>query len=80
MSCRGCELLIAAGQVDVARLVAEQLALEPVHNLASETLTAGRIATCLACENQLAGTCLKCGCYYTFRAHLNNKNCPIGQW
>ncbi|MCM1114451.1 MAG: DUF6171 family protein [Clostridium sp.] len=34
-----------------------------------------RLSLCKACDNLIAGMCLKCGCYVEIRAVLKNKNC-----
>jgi len=78
MGCKGCEVKESARNVDVQLLIQEQLALEPVH-LAPEVV-ARRIATCEKCSARSFHTCTKCGCYYAFRAHLAQKECPQGLW
>lgn len=78
MSCKGCEVKEEAGAVDVALLIEEQLAVET--NLAPQTVVDHRVQICQQCPYRLQQTCTKCGCYYEFRANLNNKNCPVNQW
>lgn len=80
MSCKGCQLLLAAGRVDVAAAVSQQLSWELPENLLDEKAALARIAVCQRCPFQVAETCLKCGCYYTFRAYLKGKDCPVGCW
>lgn len=80
MSCKGCQLLLDAGRVDIAAAVAEQLSWELPEKRLPESEALIRITTCQKCPFQVAGTCRKCGCYYTFRAYLKDKDCPMGYW
>lgn len=80
MTCVGCEVRESGGAADVKALVAEQLTLELPENLVSPNLYEKRIKSCQSCSFASQDTCLKCGCFYAFRAHLKNKGCPANRW
>lgn len=78
MTCRGCQIKEEAVNADVSAIVAEMLALEPLHLSKKEAQT--RVSICQECFYHSRHTCIKCGCYYEFRAYLPQKDCPMGYW
>lgn len=78
MACVGCEIKEEAQNMDIQALIDEQLALE--QHLAPEWLVRKRMQTCVKCPFRSLHTCTKCGCFYEFRAHLANKQCPAARW
>ena len=78
MGCVGCELKAEAMEVDVDQLIEEQLGLEI--DLVAAEIREQRVAQCLECPFRSLHTCVKCGCYYKFRASLAHKQCPAGKW
>ncbi|WP_158625509.1 DUF6171 family protein [Exiguobacterium sp. SH0S7] len=39
-----------------------------------------RLTHCAACPFRQQDTCLKCGCYVSYRARLATKHCPLNVW
>lgn len=78
MICRGCQPREVARNVDVKELINEQLTLEAA--CLPETEVRKRTEICQKCPYRSLHTCTKCGCYYEFRAHLPQKDCPQARW
>lgn len=77
-SCKSCERLKELATLNEVELIEEQLSLET--DLANEATKDKRLNTCLKCPFLKNQTCTKCGCYALFRASLEHKHCPIGEW
>ncbi len=69
-------LLMASGQEDMARLVAEYIATLPEESRVSDDVYRARLALCEGCEALLNGTCARCGCYVEARAAKRGLSCP----
>lgn len=78
MVCIGCEKKKILTEVEVKQLIQEQLTLE--QNLAEEKVKVARMRKCKSCIFRAQHTCIKCGCFYEFRASLADKKCPINSW
>ncbi|MFN4214599.1 DUF6171 family protein [Exiguobacterium sp.] len=39
-----------------------------------------RLQQCATCEFHQKDTCLKCGCFVSYRAKLATKHCPLNVW
>ncbi|SDD40969.1 hypothetical protein SAMN05216342_3113 [Exiguobacterium indicum] len=39
-----------------------------------------RLRQCAVCSFYQDDTCLKCGCYVSYRARLATKHCPVKVW
>ena len=73
-------LLEAAGKLDVAKLVAEQIGKLKPQDLAPAQVVHERLSLCTACDYLSKGTCLKCGCYVELRAAAKKTSCPAKKW
>ena len=69
-------LLMASGQEDMARLVAEYIATLPEESRVSDESYRARLALCENCEALHSGTCALCGCYVEARAAKRSLSCP----
>ena len=69
-------LLMASGQEDMARLVAEYIATLPEESRVSDESYRARLALCENCEALHSGTCARCGCYVKARAAKRSLSCP----
>ncbi len=69
-------LLMASGQEDMARLVAEYIATLPEESRVSDESYRARLALCERCEALHSGTCARCGCYVEARAAKRSLSCP----
>lgn len=69
-------LLMASGQEDMARLVAEYIATLPEENRVSEEVYRQRLTLCQGCTALNSGTCIRCGCYVEARAAKRSLSCP----
>jgi len=69
-------LLMASGQEDMARLVAEYIATLPEESRVSDEIYRARLALCEGCEALHSGTCARCGCYVEARAAKRSLSCP----
>ncbi|MBP3453851.1 MAG: hypothetical protein J6M20_09050 [Clostridia bacterium] len=69
-------LLMASGQEDMARLVAEYIATLPEESRVSDESYHARLALCESCEALHSGTCARCGCYVEARAAKRSLSCP----
>ncbi|MBE5803854.1 MAG: hypothetical protein E7316_05010 [Clostridiales bacterium] len=69
-------LLMASGQEDMARLVAEYIATLPEESRVPDAIYRRRLALCEGCEALLNGTCARCGCYVEARAAKRGLACP----
>lgn len=69
-------LLMASGQEDMARLVAEYIATLPEESRVPEDVYRARLALCEGCEALNNGTCARCGCYVEARAAKRGLSCP----
>ena len=78
MGCKNCDRQQALLDVDVAHLVAEQLALE--REITPTEVQEQRLQICQQCPFLMVHTCQKCGCFVAFRVALPSKVCPLGKW
>lgn len=69
-------LLMASGQEDMARLVAEYIATLPEESRVSDESYRARLTLCEGCEALHSGTCARCGCYVEARAAKRSLSCP----
>ncbi len=69
-------LLMASGQEDMARLVAEYIATLPEESRVSDESYRARLSLCESCEALHSGTCARCGCYVEARAAKRSLSCP----
>lgn len=69
-------LLMASGQADMARLVAEYIAALPEESRVPEETYQDRLTLCQQCEALHSGTCARCGCYVEARAAKRSLSCP----
>lgn len=69
-------LLMASGQEDMARLVAEYIATLPEESRVPEEIYRARLTLCEGCEALNNGTCARCGCYVEARAAKRGLSCP----
>lgn len=69
-------LLMASGQEDMARLVAEYIATLPEESRVPDETYRARLALCESCEALHSGTCARCGCYVEARAAKRSLSCP----
>lgn len=69
-------LLMASGQEDMARLVAEYIESLPEESRVPEDAYRARLALCQQCEALMNGTCARCGCYAEARAAKRGLSCP----
>ncbi len=76
--CRRC-LLEQAGETDLAKSVAERVALIPEENRAEEKLYRKRLEICRGCDFLISGVCGKCGCYVEIRAARLAGYCPAAK-
>ena len=47
---------------------------------ACEEIYESRLNICKECDDLVAGTCLKCGCYVELRAAVMRNKCPMKKW
>ena len=47
---------------------------------ACEEVYENRLKICKECDDLVAGTCLKCGCYVELRAAVTRNKCPAKMW
>ncbi|MCO7124708.1 DUF6171 family protein [Sporolactobacillus shoreicorticis] len=78
MGCANCTLKQQVQDLDVNRLVAEQLSVE--FDLVDEQTKAERMAICKNCPHLNLHTCALCGCFVKFRTNLKAKECPDHRW
>lgn len=78
MACVGCEIKEDAVNIDVEQLIQEQLELE--NDIVPDSVLTERVFKCETCPYRSGKTCVKCGCFYKFRANLGFKKCPDGRW
>lgn len=69
-------LLMASGQEDMARLVADYIATLPEESRVPEEVYQSRLTQCQQCEALHSGTCARCGCYVEARAAKRSLSCP----
>lgn len=69
-------LLMASGQEDMARLVAEYIASLPEESRVPDAVYQNRLTLCQQCEALHNGTCARCGCYVEARAAKRGLSCP----
>ena len=69
-------LLMASGQEDMARLVAEYIAALPEESRVPDEIYRARLALCESCDALHSGTCARCGCYVEARAAKRSLSCP----
>lgn len=69
-------LLMASGQEDMARLVAEYIASLPAESRVPQEVYQARLTQCQGCEALHSGTCARCGCYVEARAAKRGLSCP----
>lgn len=69
-------LLMASGQEDMARLVADYIATLPEESRVPEAVYQSRLTQCQQCEALHSGTCARCGCYVEARAAKRSLSCP----
>lgn len=69
-------LLMASGQADMARLVAEYIATLPEESRVPDEIYQARLTQCQQCEALHSGTCARCGCYVEARAAKRSLSCP----
>lgn len=68
-----------AGEADLAKSVAERVALIPKENKAGEKLYRERLEICRRCDSLISGVCGKCGCYVEIRAARLTGHCPAAK-
>ena len=73
--CTRC-LLEQAGEMDMAQLIRERIAVIPPSQRASEQEYSRRLEICSSCESLNKGTCGKCGYYVELRAAKAAEYCP----
>ena len=73
--CKRC-LLREAAENDTYASVMEKVEKIPARDRAPEELYRQRLEACSACDHLLSGVCMKCGCYFEFRAASRRMKCP----
>jgi hypothetical protein len=69
-------LLAQAGEIDLAELIAQSIAVIPSDKKADDCLYKERLDICEKCSCLVSGTCTKCGCYVELRAAKKSSHCP----
>lgn len=69
-------LLMASGQAELHRIVADYVDTLPPEQRAPEADYRARLALCEGCDALNSGTCALCGCYVEARAAKRSLACP----
>jgi len=69
-------LLMAAGQEELHRVVAEYIATLPEEARVPDEAYRARLEACQQCGSLNDGTCAQCGCYVEARAAKRGLGCP----
>jgi hypothetical protein len=77
--CRRC-LLFESGREDILTTVRQHIEKIPEADRSDDNTYQRRLALCVACEQLVDGTCLRCGCYPEFRAAFWKQSCPAKKW
>ena len=70
-------LLQAAGEAEMAQIIAEYVAALDDAVRTEEADYRARLAICQDCDQLLNGTCRLCGCYVETRAAKKGLSCPM---